>query len=78
MIFRHNDLTKGFVYIKCVTIQRGKPCMCFSNEAVGKKPSLSKYDAHEVYEGFYRLILAFNMLAIFIAVSFIEFNLSHG
>lgn len=24
--------------------------MCFSSEVVGKKPSLFKYDAHEVYE----------------------------
>lgn len=26
--------------------------MCFSSEMVGKKPSLFKYDASEVYEGF--------------------------
>jgi len=44
----------------------------------GKKHSLFKYDAREVYEVFYRLILAFNMLAIFVAVSFTEFSLSHG
>lgn len=36
-----------------------------------------KYGACEVYKVFYRLILAFNMLAIFVAVSFIEFILSH-
>lgn len=49
--------------------------MLFKWSKIGKKHSLFKYDACKFYEVFYRLIFAFNVLAVFAAVSFIEFSL---
>lgn len=52
--------------------------MLFRWSKIGKKLSLFKYDACEVWYVVYRLTVAFNMLALFVAVSFLEFSLSYG
>lgn len=45
--------------------------MFFKWSKAGKKPWWVKYDDCEVYEVFYGWLLAFNILAVFVALDFI-------